>query len=289
MELNEECKGCLYASQLTKVEKDQADKDKFERFKAGVKKLCDNPPPEYCAPLLMRDIDNFHREIFGEGIDYSREKSMFNLALLKMEEELYSSLISLPDPLEGALKFATASNYIDFARLCGLNEESIQTVFEAARRAEIAPAALELLKLRLTKTESLCILHDNCGEIVLDKILIRVIKNLYPQISVTSVVRGEPIINDVTLYDAQEVGLDKIATVVANGSGVPGTYIMEVSPEVLCLLKNSGVVISKGLGNLETLFGAGYDIFYAFNCKCTHISERFNLPLWSAAFIYGGK
>ena len=286
MRLDGECKGCLYKSQLKKVEGTQTDGVKVEKFKDGVKALCENPPEDYCAPLLMRDIDLLHRKIFGIGLDYSKEKSFFNKTLLSMEDELYSRIIASIDPIKEGLKFAMTSNYIDFARLSNLDGESVKLVISASERASVDSPTLDKFKSKLKTENSLLYLHDNCGEIVLDKILIRVIKKLYPHISVTSVVRGYPIINDVTEADAEEVGLSSVSKVIANGAGVPGTFLKEVSPEVIRLLKQSGVVISKGLGNLETLYGEGFSIFYAFNCKCSHIAEQFALPLWSAAFIY---
>lgn len=285
MKLDNECLSCLYNSQLKKVEKDQGNGEKFELFRRGVKSLCDNPPATYCAPLLARDINLLHFDIFGEIIDYSKEKSLFNLKLLSLEQQLYSLIISAPDPIGEALKYAMAANYIDFARLCDLNEDSVETVIAAARRAEADAAVLNSFKRRLKNAKTLCFLHDNCGEIVLDKILIRVILDLYPQIRVTSIVRGKPVINDVTLKDAEEVGLNKIANVIPNGSDVPATYLKEISQEALSAIEESDVVISKGLGNLETLYGEGYGIFYAFTCKCAHISKQFNIPLWASAFI----
>ncbi len=283
MLLDEECKSCLYNSQMKKVEREKSG-EKLLSFKRGVKKLCENPPANYCAPLLMRDIDRLHKEIFGAGIDYSREKKLFNSILLSMEEELYSKVISSPDPLKEAMKLAMTSNYIDFARLSDLNESAVGTVISAADRAEPDGRALLSLKEKLGRAKTLCYLHDNCGEIVLDKILIRTVKRLYPKIAVTSVVRGAPIINDVTKEDAEEVGLYKFSTVLGNGSDVPGTYLKE-SPEIKSLFEKSDVIISKGLGNLETLYGEGYGIFYSFTCKCAHIAKRFSVPLWSAVLV----
>lgn len=276
MLLDEECKGCLFNSQLKKVEREQGAGEKLESFKKGVRALCQNPPEAYCAPLLMRDIDRLHREIFGCGIDYSKEKKLFNGKLSGMEEELYSKIKSSRDPLKEAVKLAMAANYIDFARISDLDESAVSLVIEAGGRAEPDQNTLNSLKNKLKTAKTLCYLHDNCGEIVLDKLVIRIIKELYPQIRVTSVVRSFPIINDVTEEDAEEVGLAAYAEVIGNGTGIPGTYLKEVSREVLTLLRESDIVISKGLGNLETLYGEGYSIFYSFNCKCKHIAERFN-------------
>lgn len=285
MLLDEECKGCLYRSQMKKVERSCTDAAKLQAFKSGVKSLCENPPKEYCSPLLMRDINRLHIKIFGNGIDYSAEKKLFNSKLLETEPALYAEIVRSPDPLKEGLKFAMASNYIDFARLADLNEDAIESVLKASRRAEPEEKAYKSLKMKLESAQTLLYLHDNCGEIVLDKILIRVIKELYPNVSVTSVVRGSAIINDVTEDDARAVGLERYAEVISNGSDAPGTNLKEVSAEVLNLLQTADVVISKGLGNLETLYGEGLGIFYSFTCKCEHISRQFGLPLWSAALI----
>lgn len=285
MVLDEECKDCLYNSQLKKIGRSRTDPEKLGQFKAQARALCDCPPQDYCAPLLMRDIDGIHRKIFGCGIDYSREKAVFDGLLLAMEEELYNRIKASADPLGYALKFAMASNYIDFARLSDLNSDAVPYVISAAERAQTDATTLSRLSKKLGSARTLLYLHDNCGEVVLDKILIRIIKELYPCVSVVSVVRGAPVINDVTEEEAYSVGLDRYARILPNGANVPGTPLKEVSPEVLNLLGGSDAIISKGLGNLETLYGEGYGIFYCFCCKCNHIARRFGLPLWASAFV----
>ena len=258
-------------------------------FCEQVKQLCRNAPKTYCAPLLMRDIDGVHRAIFGGGIDYSAEKLAFNSAVLKMEEELFSSAMASPDPVAAALSLAAAANYIDFARLSDLNEDSLSYVMQAASRARADGRTLALFKRRLGRARTLLYIHDNCGEIVFDKIFIRVMGRLYPQIAFTSLVRGGPIINDVTAEDAAYVGLNLYSRVVGSGVAIPGTYLKEVSEETLALLKNSDMIISKGLGNLETLYGEGYDIFHVFMCKCGHIAARFGCDRWAPAFVHEGS
>lgn len=286
MTLDEECKGCLYNSQLKKVERSHSDPEKLEQFRSRVRALCANPPAHYCAPLLMRDIDRAHREIFGGGIDYSAEKMMFNSAVLAMEEDLFANIKACSDPLAEAVKYAAAANYIDFAKLSDLDADSISVVKQAAEKTVPDAAVLSLLKSRLKSAKTLLYVHDNCGEVVFDKILIRIIKSLYPEISVTSLVRGGEIINDATRKDAEFINLGKYASVEDSGEAVPGTYLKELSPRALSLFNSCDVIISKGLGNLETLFGEGYDIFYIFMCKCEHIARRFNLAQWSTAFVH---
>lgn len=288
MTLDEECKDCLYNSQMKKVERECNNGAKLAEFRARVRELCKNPPATYCAPLLMRDIDGVHRDIFGSGIDYSAEKAMFNSAVLSMEQGLFSTLMQSADPLAGAIKYAAAANYIDFAKLSDLNADSLALVEQAAERARPSERTLALLKQRLARAHTLLYVHDNCGEVVFDKIVIRVIKQLYPRVNVTSLVRGGEIINDATRRDADFIGLAEYAAVEDSGEAIPGTYLKELPPRVIKLFKDSNVIISKGLGNLETLYGEGYNIFYIFMCKCLHIAKRFGLEQWQTAFIYDG-
>ncbi|MDE6585475.1 MAG: ARMT1-like domain-containing protein [Clostridia bacterium] len=289
MLLDEECKGCLYNSQLKKVRRECGGGEKYDAFEKGVRALCQNPPADYCAPLLMRDINRLHAKIFGDVIDYSAERRLFNQKLLAMEDELYAEITAAADPVREAMKYAMAANYIDFARVSDLDEGAVDLVISAAARANPDSGVLGSLKSKLKSAKTLCFLHDNCGEIVLDKLLIRVIKQVYPQIEVISVVRGSPVINDVTEEDAEEVRLGDYARIVSNGTDIPGTYLKEVTPEVLSLIKYSDAVISKGLGNLETLYGEGYDIYYSFTCKCAHIAERFSSVLTSTVLTKEGE
>jgi len=42
---------------------------------------------------------------------------------------------------------------------------------------------------------------------------------------VTYVVRGVPVINDVTHEDAVQAGIDKVATIVSSGTSAPGLIL----------------------------------------------------------------
>ena len=41
---------------------------------------------------------------------------------------------------------------------------------------------------------------------MLDKVFIRILKKLYPQLDITVVVRGFPTLNDATYEDAEDIG-----------------------------------------------------------------------------------
>lgn len=113
-------------------------------------------------------------------------------------------------------------------------------------------------------------LHDNCGEVVLDKLLLRCIKEMWPDKELISVVRGGPVLNDVTVTEARQVGLDEYARVVSSGKAIAGTETEYLSPEAREAVFGADLIIAKGQGNFETMCGCGLPVVYLFcaNARC---------------------
>jgi len=72
----------------------------------------------------------------------------------------------------------------------------------------------------LDKAASVLYLGDNAGESVFDKILIEELGK-----PVTYVVRDVPVINDVTIKDAIDSGLEEVAEIISSGTSAPGTIL----------------------------------------------------------------
>jgi uncharacterized protein with ATP-grasp and redox domains len=175
-------------------------------------------------------------------------------------------------------------NYIDFGSRHGVSREKLSELIEAAPNLDIKPM-LERLRRDLGKARTLVYVLDNCGEAVLDKICIRTLKGLYPNLSITALVRGKPACNDVTMEEAREIGLDALVDVVGNGDDTPGTVLSRISDEARALLESADVIISKGMGNYETLCGCGLNVYYMLLCKCERFAREFEKPLYDAIFI----
>jgi len=50
-------------------------------------------------------------------------------------------------------------------------------------------------------------------------------------------------------------------------------------------IDNADLIIAKGQGNFETLFGCGKNIYYIFLCKCDLFTKRFNMEKFQGIFI----
>jgi len=202
----------------------------------------------------------------GNGDSYLELKKNSNM----MAQELYPSLIDeverAKDPLLSAVRLAVAGNVIDY----GVPHTfDIEREIEECLEKDFAVFDYDELRSALSKAKVILYILDNAGEIVFDKILVSEIKK-----DVVCAVRGRPIINDVTMRDAEEVGLDMISKVISSGSDVPGTIPEEATPEFRQIYEKADVIISKGQGNYETLADEKKPIFFIFKAKCPVVAAH---------------
>ena len=121
-------------------------------------------------------------------------------------------------------------NYIDFGAMDKVDENKLRELLSNARNIEVNDNEFQALQSDLMNAKYLVYLTDNCGEIVLDKLLISVIRELNPALDITAMVRGSDVLNDATLIDARQVALTDIVKVIGNGSTIAGTCLNKISP-----------------------------------------------------------
>lgn len=278
------CIICLAQKELKNFPADLPEKERLVYMKR-VLKLLSNVTEKDSAPVVSSRIVRIQKEMFGEKKDFSKIKYGFNELMLQIEGDIYKKLLESKEPLKRAIQYATVGNYIDFGTLVDVENEKLMELIETAQNNPVDKREYENLKADLQNGKSLVYLTDNCGEVVLDKLLIRIIKMLYPHIDVTIIVRGEQIINDVTIEDARQVGLVDEARIIENGTAIPGTWLEEINEEAKKAMENADVLISKGQGNFETLQGCGMNIYYMFLCKCDLFMERFGVERFASMLI----
>lgn len=282
--LNPECISCLIKKQIGNYPDGASRSDKIEYMKKIMRLIAD--ASEYVsAPEIMDDVYRIQDEMFGCKKDYSDIKSYFNKLMLSMLPALKKKVDRSEDMLKTAVKIVMAGNYIDFGAMNNVDENKLLSLIESADKTEIDEKQYIQFKNDIVSSENLVYLTDNCGEIVLDKLLMTVIKNINPDIKITAVVRGEPVLNDATVSDANEIGLDEVAEVTGNGDSVGGTCLERISEEAMSIIKNADMIISKGQGNFETLNRCGMNVYYIFMCKCDMFAKRFNVDLYSGMLI----
>jgi uncharacterized protein with ATP-grasp and redox domains len=198
---------------------------------------------------------------------------------MSYEEYMKNSIDSSDDPIKTAVQYAMAGNFIDFGALKSVEEEKLKELLSAFDRARLDDKTVESLKRDIKNAKTLVYFADNCGEIVADKLLISTVRKINPNLDVSVIVRGKPVLNDVTVDDARQVGIYDVARVISNGSGVAGNVLSKISEQARTAVYNADVLISKGQGNFESLSTCGLNVYYIFMCKCDLFVRRFGVNM----------
>lgn len=282
--LNSECIECLLKKYL-KFSPDGITEEQRIAYIQKLLKLLAEAPMCSGAPEIVDDISKLLYELFEFKEDYSETKRYFNALMMKMENEIFNNVKTDEDPLRLAICYAMTGNYIDFGAMKNVDSDKLKELLDDSHSIKVNGTELKNLKQDLEKAQKLVYLTDNCGEIVLDKILLNIIRIFYPQVKVDVIVRGIPVLNDVTMEDAVQVGLHEIFDVCDNGSSVAGTCLDRISDDAKAKIDSADVIIAKGQGNFETLRHCGKNIYYIFMCKCMMFARRFDVPQYSGMLV----
>ncbi len=285
--LNAQCVSCLLNKHLKNIP-DGFSSAKKLRYMQGILKIIGNADVCMSAPEIVEQIDKF-KQSFCETDSFSQIKDFYNNLLLGVEKDIEANIENSHNPLETAVKYAMAGNFIDFGAMESVDEQILKETLQNAEKIVINKAELEGFENEIIKAENIVYLTDNCGEIVLDKLLIKQILKINNSLKINVIVRGEPVLNDCTVDDACQVGLDKLVAVSGNGTAIAGTVLEKISLEAKGLIDNADLVISKGQGNFETLHHCGKNIYYLFLCKCEMFAQRFGVPKFTGVFINDGN
>ena len=274
------CVSCIIAKAEKRLEKYKDYQKNDEYMHCLLKILYDHAQTE-SAPWLSTKATALFEEFFGEQKDFTEIKHMYNQLMLSKEKQVEERIRCSQDPLVTGILYACAGNYIDFGTMLNVNSDVLMELLDKVDTQKISEKVVTQFRAELATAKELVYLTDNCGEIVMDKIFIRYLKELYPKLHVTIIVRGANALNDATMEDAKETGLVDVADCIGNGTAYPGTVLHEISEEARNCIKNADVIISKGQGNFESLYKNGTNPYYMFLCKCDLFVKRFGLEKFS--------
>lgn len=285
MKLNPYCMCCAVNKQEEKIRK-FPDMDKKTEYMKKVMSILSSAEEQDCSPSLSVEIKKLYSEFWNcPAEDYTEIKKEFNQLMLNVEASVEEKIRTSADPLETALLYARIGNYIDFAALENVSQETMLKLLENENQEPLSQTEYANFQTDLSTAKTLVYLTDNCGEIVLDKLAVKILKEKYPQLNITVIVRGYPVVNDATMEDAEEIGLTDIVKVTGNGSNVGGTWFPGLSNEARTLLEQADVILTKGQGNFETMNDCGLNVYYLFLCKCDLFQRRFHAKALQGMFL----
>lgn len=283
--LHSECIRCLTGKYLEKLPEHLTEEEKVQYLQI-ILSVMGSANPEYAAPVAMKDIEELLGEKFGIKQDYTGIKRYFNALMLEREEEFMRIIEEAEDPLRRGVQLAMIGNYVDFGAIENVTADDLTKLIAGSARQPVDEARLDLLKRDLSRAKRLVYLTDNCGEIVFDKCLMKTMAKLYPNLTITAMVRGGEVSNDATMEDAGQVRLHEAAAVVHNGTAVAGTWLEGISAEARAVIDSADIIISKGQANFETLRKCGLNVYYIFLCKCDMFARNFGVKRLTGMLVH---
>lgn len=252
-----------------------ANKDKEELAVKKIFKELSDVSFELSNPEIMGSITwRIITEVFGNKDPYKEIKAFYNQRLLDVYEEIQKKIDESDDKLDTALKIAVIGNVIDFAARHKFDSNSVFEMIEKVNDINFVIDSRKELREQLEGCKQLLYIGDNCGEIVLDKLFIKTIKEMYPNIKIYFGVRGAPIINDVTFADANQVNMEEVAEIISSEAMYPGTILHKSSKEFQKVFNESDIVLAKGQGNFESLSDVKRKgLFLILLVKCSYIAS----------------
>ena len=261
------CYFCFAKAFERLLEKENLTPEEKKCFASNMFGLFNKEKSGFSIPKLSCDLHMLLKQYSDNSDPYKQVKKQSNDLVLNRYPELKDLVFHSSNYFDTALRLAIAGNIIDY----GIgNYFDLQGTMDTVLNSEFAIDDSLELKQALSEAKTVLYLGDNCGELVFDKLFIETI--MHPNLIYA--VRGEPVINDVTLEDARYVGMDKVADLISNGYGAPSTLLEYCSPEFQEVFNSADVIISKGQGNLEGLLGkTDKDVYFLLMVKCDVIAD----------------
>lgn len=254
-------------------------------FAKEIMKLCIAAPEGVSSPWFGPKIADLLHDMYG--LDYDRfrqEKLDSNRFVLERLPAIREKVTGAKDPVFAGLQFAILGNYLDFSALQGqVSFEKLEEMLDKALEMELDEQVYAYFCRDLRRGGKLVYLTDNAGEIGFDRIFAEQLQRKFSHLEITFCVRGGSAANDATRADAAAVGLP--FPVIDNGNLVAGTVLEQLSDEARQVMEQADVILSKGMGNVETLLGCGKNIYYAFLVKCQRFVNLMERPLMTPLLL----
>jgi damage-control phosphatase, subfamily I len=281
MKIQTECVPCLLKRIVFESELSTNDKNlRHKTLKETCSLLAELYDPDSASVDIATKVHKKAYEILDDSDPYKKLKKKANKAAEKLLPRVEELLSVCDDPLRMSMLVSIVGNMMDFG-IAGAssNPDDLIEIFEKTVEQDIGHDDYEKLKKIISKSKNIILFTDNSGEIVFDKILCREIKNFNPDIVLSLVVKGKPVLSDATMEDALEFELDTVVDeILTTGCFAVGVDFKKLPKKFLKLLENTDLIFCKGMGNYEAFSETDYKpIAYLLRTKCLVIAKSMNV------------
>jgi uncharacterized protein with ATP-grasp and redox domains len=281
LKVGSRCGFCLLHrgyQQITRAtEKEEIRREVMESL---LKLLASEFSDDAVAAIIGSKRDRIIRGITGCKDPYYNLKKEANESALKMLPELERLInsASMEEHLRIACLIACIGNIIEYD--VPDHSDDFSEIFDRLDKEFFYIDDLDLFEAMIKRDINLLYLTDNAGEIVFDRLVVRVLRDRGCRVTVA--VKGGPSLNDALLEDAEEVGMvEEADQVITTGSDAVGINLSESSKEFMEAYHLADVILSKGMANWETLteYPAPCPTLFLFRTKCEPVARAVGAPL----------
>lgn len=271
MTIHDECISCIINQSKRVAEAINADELLSHRLVSYVEQSLQKPDFTLSPPVIATPLYEAMAKIADTSDLYQHQKEHATAQAKTYLPFLEETIDQADDPFYATLKTAVVGNVIDLAAEVTFDlHDAITSVFDTP----FAHDDTKLLASKLSTAASVLYIGDNAGEHIFDGLSIKKLQKLYPHLHFTYMVRGRPIINDVTMQEALEAGMDKICTLADSGVPTPGFVYELATAEAQKLFDESDIIIAKGMGNYECMTPIKRaNICFLLKIKCSVVSR----------------
>lgn len=213
----------------------------------------------------------------GERDPYRDLKKRSNEIALSLFPEAERHVAKSKDPVRAAMAVSIVGNVLDFGIEGSITSpEALRKGFKSLLTERLACDDSKEVERLLASSKEVFFLADNCGEIVFDRILLKTIGDLGKRIVL--VIKGEPILTDVTRRDIKGLGLEKLVDEIIETEGMAvgiNLWTKGVNSSLKSRMKKADLIISKGMANFEAMSEQRWNaVTYLLRSKCDTVSNE---------------
>ncbi|WP_020225906.1 damage-control phosphatase ARMT1 family protein [Holdemania massiliensis] len=285
MKIQDACLPCI-VSQAVRCAKQICESKRPAFYRAVFAKLAalDFEQP---APAAIGDIYRLVKQTVCTEDPYAELRQKVNARLLAEIPALAQRIDQAADPFAEALWIDALANGFDFNPIHHPNFEQMLNNFHASLTLAFTEDQTEALRQDCLQSETLLMLGDNFGEVVIDRLLLEQIHQLNPKLNLIYAVRGAPVVNDVIKADASQAGIGQFARILSNGDDALGTLLSRTSAEFRAVYDQADLLLCKGQANFECLVDVPEkNRYFIMKVKCTVLAKRTKQTLGSLVCLH---
>ncbi len=202
--------------------------------------------------IYITEIHRIIKRMTGIELPFAERRQLCNQLGLELEKRIKIDNIKNDfEKFSMLIRWSIAGNTLDFRTVgTGYNfkmDEIENELISLVDNLDVdqIPQVYENIKT----AKRVLFIHDNVGEIAIDKLLIKAIKSSGNK-KVISAVRGGAITSDATIDDAKQVKLNEVVdSIIIAGPDTLGISFYEMSDELRNEMQKADLIITKGQAN----------------------------------------